>query len=461
MALVAALVLLVGGGGATGLAVHRAAPAPEPDAQTAAVLRAPAELVEPVELVAREEAPVAADAEPAQDTRSAVALPAPGLELVVAGSEEPLVGAVVVWREAGRRRRVESDADGRVDFAPDLGAGDLHVDVAATEHTVAHRVEVPGGVRTRVVVPRRGGRLVGCAVDLDGVAVPFAEILAWSDTSRRVDLDHPAKRTVADQLGQFVLDDLGDENGRRQFWSLAARAPGLATFAAFRGQVDPREAEEHLFLVLEPAWEVFGRVSDASGRPLADVPLVVFHSGGRDLERRKTLASMEPGWNSNPSNPRFDLRSAPDGSFALQIVGPGEGQRGSWRLQANSPNHRVTLLDIEGPGRLDVQLEWGSRLDGVVLDASRRPVEGARVGLIVRDRRTPVVTDALGRFEFEGLSDLEGGRRPRPGEGPRPLGADRRPAARGRAARVRPGARVSHRRGSPGRGGGAVARERA
>lgn len=409
-AVLAATALLLVGGGVTGLAVHRAQAVDRSEEQRADVeLREPSRDQGPQEVPLTAEPPVLEPDTVAPVERSAVALPSAGVELVLAGSETPLVGATVVWRDAQGGHREQTDPEGRVHFASGLGAKPIRVDVAATDATRVHDARVAGDELTRIAVPRRGGRLVGCAIDFDGRAVPFAEVLAWRGGARSLDLERPERRTGADALGQFAFDDLGDEDGNRQTWMLAARAPGLATNAPLSGDVDPRMDQRHVYLVLEPAWDVFGRVMDGSGRALADVPLIAYHSGARDSERMQALRKVNPSWNIGTFDPRFELRSADDGGFALQVVGMEPGERGTWRLQANSPNHRIVWVPIEGPGRLDLRLEWGNRLEGVVLDAHRRPIEGARVGLIVRDRRTPVVTDAFGRFSFDGLSDVEGG----------------------------------------------------
>lgn len=392
----AAALLLLGAGVGGGFALHRARGGAVEEPRAEVDLRTPEVLASALESAPREEV--------AQDARAAVAAPEAGLELVVAGEDTPLAGVHVTWRDARGRREATSDAAGRVRFGSDAGVSELRPVVAATARTRSHQVHVPAAAWTRLEIPRRGGRIAGRVVDLDGRTVPDAEVLAWAGQGGTPDLQRPDRTVRADALGRFALEDMASEHGWLQGWSLAARASGLCSFGTLDGQVDPRTDTSEVVLVVEPSWDVRGRVSDAAGRALAGVPLVHFR-GGYEPERGGRSVDGS-GW--NPGRHSFDLESGADGGFAFQVVADAPDAKVGWRLQANSPRHEMALVDIEGPGWLDVTLEWGARLEGVVLDARLRPVAGAKVALTAHERREPALTDAQGRFAFEGLDELEG-----------------------------------------------------
>lgn len=45
------------------------------------------------------------------------------------------------------------------------------------------------------------------------------------------------------------------------------------------------------------------------------------------------------------------------GRFELQVVAPDESFQSGWRLQAESPRHRTTWVDVSEPGWIDLVLE--------------------------------------------------------------------------------------------------------
>ena len=396
LALAAALLLLVGGGG-TALVIHRTSTHGEPAASLAAELHDP---VAP--FAAASDSPPPLERED-PGPRSPVGVVAGGVVLVDAAEGAPLAGVHVTWNVALGRGGALSDDQGRVEFGDVADEGTLSLVVAATRSTRVHHANVPARALTRVEVPRRGGRIRGSVVDVEGRPVPEATVLAWARAGHTPDVGRPDRSAVTDALGRFELDDMADERGRRQGWSLAATAPGRCTFGRLEGSVDPRREPDEVTLVVEEAWDVRGRVTDGSGRAVIGAQLIAFHA-----DRPAPGSKPGPTWAPSRTGPGLSVHSAEDGGFAFQVVRPTEAFERAWRLQVNSPSHPTLLTELAGPGWLDVVLEWGGRLDGVVVDAVGNPVPGARVELRARDPRSPATTDGQGCFAFEGLTELEG-----------------------------------------------------
>lgn len=398
LSIAALLALLLGGGLASGIAIQRALVESEPGPSVAVELR---ELEAPGVLAAEELVVEGANVA-AQDARAAVDAPQAGVELVVAGEGTPLAGVRVRMRSVAGSRDVTSDAEGRVTFGQVPGAFVWNIDVPATERTRNWSAEVSATAITRLEIPRRGGRIVGSVIDFGGQPVPGAEVSAWADHNVHPDSRGPDRTATADARGRFSMEDMGSGSGETQPWALAAHAVDACSFGRLMGRVDPSQVETEVTLVVERAWHVRGRVTDPSGRPLEGVTLTAYHA-----QRESRDSRIQSPWFASQ---RADVLAASDaqGAFELDVVGPDETFRSGWRLQAESPRHRTVWRELEGPGWIDVVLEWGGRLEGVVVDATMRPVAGALVALHAFEKRDPVQTDDLGRFAFEGLTELEG-----------------------------------------------------
>lgn len=141
-----------------------------------------------------------------------------------------------------------------------------------------------------------------------------------------------------------------------------------------------------------------GRVLDPSGKPLADVPVLVI-AGGHQGERPLTNAAGE-----------FTVVGLPptnDGFVAVHVPGHAVLVREPVRVSGRNPES-VTL-----------RLERESVLEGLVVGADERPLANAKVTIrgervlrtpLRRDaswesvvQRDTLRTDAEGRFRFDGL----------------------------------------------------------
>jgi protocatechuate 3,4-dioxygenase beta subunit len=230
-----------------------------------------------------------------------------------------------------------------------------------------------------------GLRIQGRVIDLDGKGIPNVRI--ESRHTRRSDdrlsgygqhLDSPA--AITDAEGRFALRGLDEEPLRI---TARPRAPWMRPDA----QVVVPGADAIEFQ-LQRGHALAGRVLDPFGAPLAEVTVVVRWRGGSK-----------------------STRTAADGAFRLTAIGAGPlvvkvdgGYAGYW------PYRPLELQDVE-PDRLDLELrlEAGSALSGVVVDPDGKPVRGATV-FVSGTTQPPITanlrTDAAGRFV---AADLEPG----------------------------------------------------
>lgn len=152
---------------------------------------------------------------------------------------------------------------------------------------------------------------------------------------------------------------------------------------------------------------VVGRVLDKQGRPVAGASLRWYTGeAAKDADQVPGLFSTHQGVVRMST-----VRSGSDGRFRMPAgVGPGV-------LEAAHPSHRLGfargVVVAGGELALDVVVEGGAKLAGVVLDAAGNPVAGAEViatkpGLSHQQMfmdmyRFRATTDRFGEFAFAGL----------------------------------------------------------
>jgi hypothetical protein len=168
---------------------------------------------------------------------------------------------------------------------------------------------------------------------------------------------------------------------------------------------------EAVEVLLERGGRILGLVTDPDDAPIDDFevtvtsnfdPWMIFDTEARMITVEDILPLGEG---------RFDVRQIPTGT-ALVLVVKDEDER--WQPR------QVDLTPLE-PGEersLEVALELGASISGVVVDADDQPMDNARVGLKRLDLSLTNInatagtmigntnrTDELGRFTFSGLSD--------------------------------------------------------
>jgi protocatechuate 3,4-dioxygenase beta subunit len=193
--------------------------------------------------------------------------------------------------------------DGR--FAIDAVATAMYVlDVSSAEYEPASvdDVAVKSGAVTDVgrVVLRAGGIVRGTVVDGRDVPVAGAQVMAEPRSVRRLVLP---PRTTTDGDGGFVLR--GVAAGRCE---VTVRHPSYAEGTSGTIDVDPERGPTDVRLVLTQGARVQGSVLARDGGPIPEATIVINPLGsvGRAL----------------PS--RYDARTGPDGSFAIERVPPGQ-----------------------------------------------------------------------------------------------------------------------------------------
>lgn len=219
---------------------------------------------------------------------------------------------------------------------------------------------------------------------------------------------------------------------------------GVSSFAGGVTDGTPAIAEDETFApsagptiaTVKGDGVIQGTVRDLDGRPLEGIVVHAFH--GTDLGRELGLEfSMEVivqgGGAGAPAidDPERRVVTGPDGAFEIDglaantyaVIARGEGYRAGTVSKVE--------VDEEAPSRVEVTLEPGFTIDGIVYDPNGRPIEGAEVSAgkgmvsfateggasyslswrigddgtdLALPARNVAKTDARGRFRLEGLS---------------------------------------------------------
>jgi hypothetical protein len=179
--------------------------------------------------------------------------------------------------------------------------------------------------------------------------------------------DGATRCATADDHGAYAIDDL--VSGTYQIAALADRHLPMRSDALVLGLGEHRDGVD---LVLPAGGvEITGTVSDLRGGPIARAEV---HASPT------SFASVE-----TDDDGRFHMWVWP-GRIGVHAVADGYATAHAWN---------------RAPATFDLVMSPAGTLGGVVLDArTRTPVVGAHVSLTDRDE----VTDADGRFQFEGLS---------------------------------------------------------
>lgn len=156
-------------------------------------------------------------------------------------------------------------------------------------------------------------------------------------------------------------------------------------------------------LVLTPADRILGRVLDPQGAPVAGVHVDLRESGSSLMMQSKTHRTS-----ISDEDGRYTLEAVPAGTYRLRAIGQGFAPATEDPVVIRADGRNVEM---------DLQLQEGRSVVGVVLDVDSRPLAGALVGpqrslfdtsfAVTPDnpnpRREGVHTDAQGRFTLNGL----------------------------------------------------------
>lgn len=247
---------------------------------------------------------------------------------------------------------IEASATG---FAPARTDG-ITANAGAT--TTAPDVVLSTGVSVR-------GRVRSAA---DGRAVPAARVVARLIRGGvPVDPLAAGVEATADAQGDYALEGLAAETYR--FTVTAAEFVDTSVDRSFFAARLRKDAK--FDLTLQPsAGALIGRTIDAAGVPLGDV-LVVAQAAREDR-----------------STHRIDARSAADGTFALEKLGPWD-----YVIEATGPHHALKSPVTARAERrtLDLTLSKKARLSGVVRFDAGTGLARIDAALVPRPGATPLL----------------------------------------------------------------------
>ncbi|HET8796354.1 MAG TPA: carboxypeptidase regulatory-like domain-containing protein, partial [Thermoanaerobaculia bacterium] len=234
-------------------------------------------------------------------------------------------------------------------------------------------IELPAGSRVTGRVVEKGSRR------------PISSFEAGLSRSRggpMVMMGPPQLKAFTSDDGSFVL-----ENVPAGSVTLVANAPGFVT-SRLNVTVEEGKSLDDVVLELDTGVKLTGRVTGPNGAPLSDVGVAVAPSptGGFALSGSENRATTDT-----------------NGEYTLEALTPGEETITFSHAKHLSKSQRVTLKGREM--KLDVQLEGGVRVSGIVVTEAGVPVPDADVrassaaGMMQSAR-----TNASGQFELDSLA---------------------------------------------------------
>jgi protocatechuate 3,4-dioxygenase beta subunit len=190
--------------------------------------------------------------------------------------------------------------------------------------------------------------------------------------------------------GVFTLDEVGAGK-----WEVEVRAEGYQGGRAGGVAVEEGATTEGVEVRLSRGGMISGRVMDArSGRPV------------RDAAIRAALAGDHTQMVFGPGDDERQASSDADGHFEI----PGLAA-GSYSVTATHPEWSEATEKVElkeGAVAVDIRMNAGATIGGVVVGAGQRPVGGASISLDATGGdpfgEQFTVADDAGRFRFERLT---------------------------------------------------------
>ena len=338
--------------------------------------------------------------------RSAAATPLAAAEQVArvrllrAGDLEPLAG-VIVEQGAGAWT---ADGDGVV-VVPWPEAQVFRVQQTPSTPYFDVQVDSPGDHQR--LVPQRGGTLRGTVVDLEGNAVPLAEVRLFRDPRKAgTPWQLPALVARADAAGRFEFTNLADFNGgATHLYRVLASTPDLFSSLEVEGRVGGEHVAETV-IVLEPAAPLEGHVAAWDAEHLRHARVTAYPRNLEGFERARDLfRELGRGrnlWGELDRFPSLSFATERDGRFRLPLPATTR------HVQVDHRDYPQWRAYVEPGEFVEAWLGEGSLLRGRVLGPNGAPVEDAVVRIMAHEDRPATGTDAEGVFEFEALTPLDG-----------------------------------------------------
>lgn len=244
--------------------------------------------------------------------------------------------------------------------------------VTAPARDVVFELPVGGTVRGRVV--EKGTR--------KPVSAFSAGVSTSSSSGGMVRMSPPMLRNFTSDDGSFTLEHVPTGS-----MNIIASAPG---YAAARAIVEVQEGKtaDEITLELEAGVRLIGKITASNGAPVSDASVMIRPSPGGSFAMTGSFRRTTTDAN---------------GEYTLDGLEPGEETVSISHAKHSGINRTVTLKGRET--RLDIQLEGGQRVTGLVVTEDGMPVADAEVnassmGGSGRSART----NTSGAFELESLA---------------------------------------------------------
>ncbi len=248
-----------------------------------------------------------------------------------------------------------------------------------------------------------GRRLSGRVVDSQGLPVGSARISLLGDVAsvpgvRQGDSKLFVEDFLLSFLNRFIATGITDSEGAFEFNGLVPCDYRVYVDSPPWALVEERitaEDQQECTIVLELGGTLTGEVVDRSGRPIPDMAINVTNENAIQnaiFVSRYTVVIGEDG--------AFHFEGLPPASYRLEVKGEG------WRSKV-IPGLYFAPGDVQD---LQVTIDQGARVQGVVFDPTGFPVGGLEIEARKRPEQRISVpffaeTDEDGRFSFSTLEE--------------------------------------------------------
>ena len=298
------------------------------------------------------------------------------------GVEGVIVAAIVV----GSDSRTTTGPDGSFTLGG-LTPGQVRVTLRKDDDFVQEMRSFTAPASDVVIDLPVGTRVSGRVLDKSS-RKPITQFQAGLSRSRSaggmVMMAPPQLKAFTSEDGSFTL-----ENVPSGAHDLVTTAPG---FAAGRLNINVEEGKalSGLEVELDTGTRLTGKVTGPTGAPLSDVRVNLSGGPGGAVARMGTTTNASTVTDAN-------------GEYTLEALASGDET-----IEFSHPKYLSTSKSVSLKGRevhLDVQLEGGQRVTGIVVTEAGVPVADAEVFAIASGAsRRGVRSNASGMFEFESLA---------------------------------------------------------
>ena len=286
-----------------------------------------------------------------------------------------------------------TDAAGRFELGFDHTVQVVGCLVGASADTagsvVWRRLSVPLGGDTELTLHvGTGAALAGRVEDPDGTPLADARVLLWSRPAYLLDDDPPDRTVTTGSDGRFAFEAVGEQ------FVVSAEREGLLCVERLGGELAEGRRAVGLRVVLAPAASLHGRTLTPAGAALPDVRV---RARPEALHARESLTDESgiyrlgpvPRETTSDAQGRFRIDGVPERPLPVEAELAGRARR---ELQHDPRD-----------GELEIVLERGASLAGLVRGADGRPVAGAALSVPGMPTQRATSGDD-GRFLIEGLA---------------------------------------------------------